>query len=242
MEASDWKKEAAPLLAQIVGKHSAKKRATILALVEARLRGEAEETVWGLPQTCSRTTYHHVKRRADGTKRGWKYDPVFSKALIDIETLAREWHSNLALAQLEERQKEWAEKTHDIGVRLIEKAMQMLAFPLQKATMADGLTTIEPAKWHFGTIPGIVTTADKLVRLSLGMPTDVKHNLVGAAPDVPPIDVSAVSQATTEELKSMVNNSTFLLDMLKESESISHSHKEGNSPGTDAPPPDDPDG
>lgn len=58
-----------------------KKRDTIIALVEARLAQKTEESVWRLPHTCARQTYH--------TK--WKKDELFSDVLDKVTSLAREW-------------------------------------------------------------------------------------------------------------------------------------------------------
>ncbi len=60
--------------------HRQKKRDTVLALVDARLSGRTEESVWKLPQACSRTTYQ--------TK--WKFDPVFAEVLETCTKIARQ--------------------------------------------------------------------------------------------------------------------------------------------------------
>lgn len=59
--------------------HSEKMKATILALVDARLASRSEETVWSLPQTCARTTYHEK----------WRKHPIFADVLKRVTAAAR---------------------------------------------------------------------------------------------------------------------------------------------------------
>lgn len=93
---AEWEFQAAAELDRLPNPHAAKKRATILALVDARIAGRPEETVWSLPDTCSRTVYQ--------TK--WKRDPVFGEVLERVTSLARTWKDGQglrALAQAAER-------------------------------------------------------------------------------------------------------------------------------------------
>ena len=79
---SEWA-AAAEITAQLdrlPDPHRQKKRDTVLALVDARLAGRTEESVWKLPQTCSRTTYH----------TGWKFDPTFAEVLETCTKIARQ--------------------------------------------------------------------------------------------------------------------------------------------------------
>lgn len=93
---ADWESQAAAELDRLINPHAAKKRATVIALVDARIAGRPEETVWALPDTCSRTVYQ--------TK--WKRDPVFSEVLERVTAAARTWRDGQglrALAQAAER-------------------------------------------------------------------------------------------------------------------------------------------
>ena len=54
--------------------HKQKKITTVLALVDARLAGRSEETVWSQPGTVARSNYH--------TK--WKKDELFSDVLATV--------------------------------------------------------------------------------------------------------------------------------------------------------------
>lgn len=86
-----WIEAAATCMGRLQEPHLAKKRATIIALVDARLSGAPEESVWGRPETCSRTVYH--------TK--WKRDATFAGVLAEVTKLAQGWEDQrvtLALA------------------------------------------------------------------------------------------------------------------------------------------------
>lgn len=61
--------------------HSEKMKATIFALVAARIAGRSEETVWSLPETCNRATYHSK----------WKKHPVFADVLKRVTAAARHY-------------------------------------------------------------------------------------------------------------------------------------------------------
>ena len=87
-----WVEQAASLLSEITGPHAQTKRNTIIALVDARLAGRSEETVWSVPGTCNRRNYH--------TK--WKKQPLFAETLKAVHDLAIH-HKNLrAVAALSE--------------------------------------------------------------------------------------------------------------------------------------------
>lgn len=89
---ADWRTQAAAELARFTGRHAAKQRATVVALVDAHLAGTPEEEVWRRPETCSRTVYH--------TK--WKKDATFADVLETVETLARDWKANETVRELAE--------------------------------------------------------------------------------------------------------------------------------------------
>lgn len=87
---ADWESQAAAELDRLTNPHAAKKRATVLALVDARIAGRSEETVWALPETCNRSIYH--------TK--WKHDPTFAEVLAKVTSLARTWKDGASLRAL----------------------------------------------------------------------------------------------------------------------------------------------
>lgn len=90
--AGDWLDAVGAELDRLENPHREKKRATILAIVDARLAGRSEETVWEprRPETCSRQIYH--------TK--WKQEPVFAEVLDAVYRAARQWQDGRALRAL----------------------------------------------------------------------------------------------------------------------------------------------
>ena len=84
MSNQTWEQAAAAAFGRLSEPHLGKKRATIKALVDARLAGTTEEAVWLRDDTCSRTVYQ--------TK--WKHDPVFAEVLATVGALANDWHNS----------------------------------------------------------------------------------------------------------------------------------------------------
>lgn len=83
--ASDWIASAKEQLARLQNPHREKKRATVIALVDARLAGKSEETVWDRethPNVCARSVYHGK----------WKKDTLFMDVLETVTRLAQEWN------------------------------------------------------------------------------------------------------------------------------------------------------
>lgn len=106
----DWKSRASAALARLNDVQWAdKKKATVLALVDAHLAGISEETVWGRPETCARNTYHNK----------WKRDPLFAEVLAEVDRLARDWRDNRALYALEEAAEELRLASPDAVRRLV---------------------------------------------------------------------------------------------------------------------------
>lgn len=90
---STWIAAANGELARLAGeRHYHKMRNTILALVDARLAGRSEETVFGRADTCSRNTYH----------ARWKRRALFAEVLASVEVIAREWRDTMELRALRE--------------------------------------------------------------------------------------------------------------------------------------------
>ena len=90
--AGDWIDAVAAELDRLENPHRDKKRATILAIVDARLAGKSEETVWEprRAETCSRSIYHQK----------WKFDPVFADVLERVSKAARDYQDGRALRAL----------------------------------------------------------------------------------------------------------------------------------------------
>lgn len=76
--------------------HADKKKATILAIVGARLEFRSEESVWDDPRVCNRATYHSR----------WKKQPLFADVLKQVTQAAKAHRDSRAarsLAQAGER-------------------------------------------------------------------------------------------------------------------------------------------
>ena len=88
----DWLAAAAAQLDRLDGREVRKKRATIIALVDAHLAGRTESTVWEprRPETCSKTIYD--------TK--WKKEPVFASVLAAVDKLATDYRDGEELRAL----------------------------------------------------------------------------------------------------------------------------------------------
>lgn len=160
---TDWIALAQAELTRIPGPHINKKHATIIALVESRLSPEmTEEEVWQRKDTCARTTYH--------TK--WKKQAIFSEVLTAVTKIATDWQSGTALRHLQERRDAWQEEAHNMASKMLEKAMLMIDFPIQRTVIEDDNVIIEPVRWSMDTVPRLATAADKMARLALDMDTD----------------------------------------------------------------------
>lgn len=90
---TDWRERATAALGRLNGVQWAdKKKATIVALVDAHLAGHSEETVWERDDICARNTYHNK----------WKKDALFAEVLAEVDSLARDWRDNRAVYALGE--------------------------------------------------------------------------------------------------------------------------------------------
>ena len=116
--ADDWIGAATHQLERLAGeRHYGKMRATIIAIVGARLAGEDEESVWEprRPDTCARSVYHGK----------WKKHALFADVLRQVERLAREFLDGRALRAKQQAAERVAVMTaitelrsEDAGVRL----------------------------------------------------------------------------------------------------------------------------
>jgi hypothetical protein len=87
----DWAETVATELDRLRGlQHEHKRRNTVLALVDARLAGRSEETVWGRAETCNRSTWHNK----------WKHDALMISVLGNVERSARRWTDTKAARAL----------------------------------------------------------------------------------------------------------------------------------------------
>ena len=82
--AADWIVAAKSELDRLGEPHREKKRATVIALVDARLSGQSEELVWDrarYPNVCARSVYHGK----------WKKNVLFMDVLAKVTELAQGW-------------------------------------------------------------------------------------------------------------------------------------------------------
>lgn len=107
---AEWETQAAAELARLTEPHAAKKRATVIALVDARLAGRSEETVFERSDTCSRNTYHGK----------WKKDAVFAEVLDKVTAAAWEWHGGRAMRALAQAAERLALASPAAVVKVIE--------------------------------------------------------------------------------------------------------------------------
>lgn len=108
--------------------------------------------------------------RADAYDRMQRMSELKMRAEIQRDTTV----------QWAERRQSTREKAFQIGQSLMEKAEQMLRFPLAtaetiKETLPDGtvktVTIVEPARWNFGTVARYVLVANQLMRLASELET-----------------------------------------------------------------------
>lgn len=112
---SDWIAAAASHLARLRNPHREKKRATVIALVDARLAGKSEETVWDRavhPNVCARSVYHGK----------WKKDSLFVEVLEAVTTLAQEWNDTEELRAMDEAVRKLRLATPAVADQLVSMA------------------------------------------------------------------------------------------------------------------------
>lgn len=113
---AEWTDEAQAALSRLDGeRHADKMKATILALVDAHLSGQSEETVWGKPETCARNTYHSK----------WKKDPIFAQVLAEVDALAKGWRDGRSLRALNQAAERLALASPVAVAKLIERLQSM---------------------------------------------------------------------------------------------------------------------
>ena len=83
----DYLSALGDVFATLSGPHVEKKKATILAIVDAKLSGQPIERVFERADTCTRTIWH--------TK--WKHDPAIGGLVETIYTAASRWRDDKGL-------------------------------------------------------------------------------------------------------------------------------------------------
>lgn len=142
----------------------AKRRSTLLAVAAGEVNGQSRNEIFTRKDVVNIRTFYHADK-------GYFNDPEFRLALEVVTRLYRRWEALETTRFLAERQAEFREKTYKTADKMLERAQQMLDFPLShEETSEDGKTVIvKPGAWNYGNVPGLVSTADKVGRLALGM-------------------------------------------------------------------------
>jgi hypothetical protein len=92
--ASDWIAAARKELDRLTEPHREKKVATVIAIVDARIGGQSEETVWDrsrFSNVCARSVYHGK----------WKKNSLFMDVLRKVTELAQGWKDGEELRAIE---------------------------------------------------------------------------------------------------------------------------------------------
>lgn len=151
------------------GSNLTKRRNTIIALGEAAVNPEiSRNSIFKRKNCISEQAFYD-------TKRDWLHGENFRQVLENVLALYRAWEAIKQLRVVEERQNKWREDSYVIGNNMAALVKNMLGTDLYEVMMEedDGRqVTVMPAKWAFRDTAPIITAADKLIRLSLDMPTD----------------------------------------------------------------------
>lgn len=97
----DWVLVAVDQLNRLHGKERTLKRATVLALADARIAKRPEAEVWDRdkhPEVCSKNTYYKWLGK----------DPVFADVLQQVTALAQNWKDTRALRALQQAAEDMA--------------------------------------------------------------------------------------------------------------------------------------
>lgn len=167
--ADDFHAAVQQQLANLAGSNINKRRNTIIAMGEAAVNPEiSRASIFKRKNTISEYIFY-------SNKKDWFQDVNFRTVLENVIALYRTWEAAKQMRVIEERQMKWREDSWRIGNMMAEVATNMLGTDLYEVLMEDGdgrEVTVVPAKWAFRDVAPMVTAADKLLRLSLDMPTE----------------------------------------------------------------------
>ena len=160
MAEQEWVTTAEAALAGLAGPHLAKKRATIIALVDAHLAGKSEESVWRLPEACSRRIYHQK----------WKFEPTFIAALAAVDGLARDWKDSRALRALQQA----AERLALASPVAAAKAIALLAAADQRVQLQAAFGILDRAGMETASKSSVAAEVKQDVEFNLGKLDDAE--------------------------------------------------------------------
>jgi hypothetical protein len=108
---------------------------------------------------------------------------AYDRHIVDVEFRARDSATEVDAVEWSSRRSRIRERAYQLGTQIMEKAEEMLAFPLEQTTEtvheevdADGVHIVHqrvvmPTKWALRDVAAFAKTADDMVRLAAEMPT-----------------------------------------------------------------------
>ncbi len=108
------------------------------------------------------------KQRSNNVGRTWR-ESFVKWRWKDRAGAYDEQQANLAVDEWTRRQAEHREREWEAARKLLDKALQMLQFPLARVVKNGEQTTIMPAGWSMRDASALAETASKLARLSADM-------------------------------------------------------------------------
>lgn len=113
---------------------------------------------------------------------------LFDRHMAEVRQNAREAAEASEARQWARRRAELREDEYQLGLKLIEKAKQMLGVPVAQVkryeeeeqleggqVLVKKITIIQPARWSFVDAARIIEIASKLMQLSLGLTSNITH-------------------------------------------------------------------
>lgn len=166
----DWKRSSAPL--EKMPQETSKANQALVdyaALGSGRSFAKLIERYQKVPKTCPTTRLNTLK--------GWSVKYEWQARVARQEELMQQEQ----VAQWDERVKELREREWKLSMSLMDKAEQMLKFPLAEKTVheetsEDGKTIVKqifnPSKWYFVDAAKVLRVASRVARLATNQDTE----------------------------------------------------------------------
>ena len=127
---------------------------------------------------CLAQGYQKGSKRVSGFWKRWYRGHEWRSRAEAYDAYLDEEKRRAEAQKWRQRGEDLVEEQYKLAVAMLEKARQMLAFPLVRQTVEqrdeDGRPVrviIEPARWTFGTAARLAQVAVELGRLATGLPT-----------------------------------------------------------------------
>ncbi len=161
-------------------KNRAKKVRTIIALVNSTL--DPTDSPNALFYDKPRRQRARIVSRTIWTQK-WSKDPLIASILENILKIAGNWYDASELKKLKDRQDKWRELAYTKALLIDEKTTEMLNTKLfaqkieREVKDKDGRVIHQTVhvfapNWSKGNVAPLMSTADKLARMALDMPTN----------------------------------------------------------------------